>query len=55
MSRAKTEEKHLMEDPAYRDYSLWIAEHGVLGVLKRRAMSFLNPLTLDQQRRQTDG
>lgn len=28
--RAKTEEKQLMADPAYRAYSEWIAEHGLL-------------------------
>jgi len=28
--RARTEEKHLMTDPAYRDYSDWIAKYGVL-------------------------
>lgn len=33
--RAKTEEWHLMEDPDYRTYSAWIAEHGVLPRLRR--------------------
>lgn len=28
--RAKTEEKHLMTDPAYQQYSAWIKRHGVL-------------------------
>ena len=28
--RAKSEEKQLMADPAYRAYSEWIAEHGLL-------------------------
>ena len=28
--RAKTEEKHLMQDPAYRQYSAWIAENSLL-------------------------
>ena len=33
--RAKTEEKHLMEDPTYRAYAEWIAEHGLIArVLK---------------------
>jgi len=26
--RAKTEEKHLSEDPAYREYAAWMNEHG---------------------------
>ena len=29
-ARAKTEEKHLMADEAYRQYSAWIAKHGLL-------------------------
>lgn len=33
--RARTEEWHLMEDPDYRAYSAWIAEHGVLPRLRR--------------------
>jgi hypothetical protein len=33
--RARTEEWHLMEDPEYRAYSAWIAEHGVLPRLRR--------------------
>ncbi len=28
--RAKTEEKHLMSDPAYQAYANWMAEHGVI-------------------------
>jgi len=36
--RAKTEEWHLMEDPAYRAYSAWIAEHGVLARLRRTVL-----------------
>ncbi len=28
-ARAKTEERHLMADPRYREYSAWIGEHGV--------------------------
>lgn len=31
--RAKTEERHLMHDPKYREYAAWIAEHGVLARL----------------------
>lgn len=34
--RARTEERHLMADPAYRAYAAWIAEHGVLERLWRR-------------------
>lgn len=37
--RAKTEEKHLMSDPVYREYVDWIREHGLfarLGFRKRR-------------------
>jgi hypothetical protein len=33
--RARTEERHLMADPAYQAYSAWIAEHGVLPRIKR--------------------
>lgn len=33
--RAKTEERHLMQDPAYRAYAGWIARHGVLARLVR--------------------
>lgn len=28
--RAKTEEKHLSEDPAYRDYAAWMDRHGAV-------------------------
>lgn len=28
--RARTEEKHLLEDPQYRAYSAWIAQNGIL-------------------------
>ncbi len=34
--RAKTEEKHLMADPAYQAYSAWIAEHGLIPRALRR-------------------
>ncbi len=27
--RAKTEERHLRADPAYREYEAYIAEHGL--------------------------
>jgi protein-S-isoprenylcysteine O-methyltransferase Ste14 len=32
--RARTEERHLSADPAYRDYQLFIAKHGLLARLK---------------------
>jgi len=34
-ARAKTEEKHLMQDASYRAYADWIAAHGVLGRARR--------------------
>ncbi len=34
-ARAKTEERHLMIDPRYREYSAWIGEHGVPARLAR--------------------
>ncbi|HVK50483.1 MAG TPA: DUF1295 domain-containing protein [Pseudoxanthomonas sp.] len=34
--RAKTEERHLMADPKYRDYATWIAEHGAWAQLTRK-------------------
>jgi protein-S-isoprenylcysteine O-methyltransferase Ste14 len=33
--RAKTEEHHLSRDPRYVAYAAWIAEHGLLGRLRR--------------------
>jgi protein-S-isoprenylcysteine O-methyltransferase Ste14 len=33
--RARTEERHLMADPAYRDYAAWMARHGPLSRLVR--------------------
>jgi hypothetical protein len=33
--RARTEERHLGKDPVYRDYAIFIAEHGVLGIANR--------------------
>lgn len=35
--RAKTEERHLASDPAYRDYSAWIARNGLIARLRSRA------------------
>jgi len=34
--RAKTEELHLLHDPAYRTYASWIDGHGLWAMLKRR-------------------
>lgn len=34
--RAKTEERHLMNDPDYRAYAAWIAQHGLFAKLSRR-------------------
>lgn len=34
--RARTEEKHLMADPAYRDYAVWMERHGPIPRLIRR-------------------
>lgn len=33
--RARTEERHLMQDPTYRAYAAWIAEHGLFARLGR--------------------
>ncbi len=33
--RATTEEKHLMNDPKYREYAAWIARNGVFAKLSR--------------------
>jgi protein-S-isoprenylcysteine O-methyltransferase Ste14 len=35
--RARTEERHLSADPAYRDYAAWMEQHGPLA----RAMRWL--------------
>jgi protein-S-isoprenylcysteine O-methyltransferase Ste14 len=32
--RARTEEKHLANDPTYRDYQAYIAEHGIFRMIK---------------------
>jgi protein-S-isoprenylcysteine O-methyltransferase Ste14 len=34
--RAKTEEQHLSEDPAYREYAAFMARHGLGAILRRR-------------------
>jgi hypothetical protein len=33
--RAMTEERHLMNDPAYREYAEWIARNGAIANLLR--------------------
>ena len=33
--RARTEERHLSRDPVYREYTAFIAEHGLLAVARR--------------------
>jgi protein-S-isoprenylcysteine O-methyltransferase Ste14 len=33
--RAKTEERHLLQDPVYQEYAAWINQHGLLARLKR--------------------
>jgi hypothetical protein len=35
-ARARTEERHLRRDPAYRAYAAWIERHGLLARLQRR-------------------
>lgn len=35
--RAVTEEQHMSEEPAYREYAAWIARNGILGRLRRFA------------------
>ncbi|WP_188444674.1 methyltransferase family protein [Pseudoxanthomonas indica] len=34
--RARTEERHLMQDESYRQYAAWIDKHGLLGSLRHR-------------------
>ncbi|AWM28202.1 isoprenylcysteine carboxylmethyltransferase family protein [Sinorhizobium fredii] len=46
--RAKTEERHLMQDPVYTAYAAWIAKHGVFARLRARILS-VRPLSLDLQ------
>jgi protein-S-isoprenylcysteine O-methyltransferase Ste14 len=43
--RGKTEERHLSEDPAYREYAAWMAEHGVITRLftRRRGGTAMEP------------
>jgi len=38
LMRARTEERHLMEDPDYRNYAAWIARNGVLPRLTRAVL-----------------
>ncbi len=42
--RAKTEEKHLMVDPAYRDYAAWMDRHGPITRLLRLRAPTARPL-----------
>jgi hypothetical protein len=42
--RAKTEERHLSEDPAYRDYVAFMDEHGLGAVLRRRLRALWSSL-----------
>lgn len=35
--RAKTEERHLMRDAAYRDYAAWIERNGIFAYIRRRS------------------
>ena len=39
--RAKTEERHLLQDPAYQVYSRWMAQHGVAAQAIARARQML--------------
>jgi protein-S-isoprenylcysteine O-methyltransferase Ste14 len=46
--RAKSEERHLIADPVYRDYAAWIGRNGLLARLFRRSSPRLQPvLTAD--------
>jgi len=51
-ARAKTEEKHMMEDANYRAYVAWIAEHGVLERFGRwiKIRLYGQPETREQER-----
>jgi protein-S-isoprenylcysteine O-methyltransferase Ste14 len=42
--RAKSEERHLMADPVYRDYAAWIGRNGLLARLFRRSSPRLQPV-----------
>lgn len=46
--RAKTEERHLMQDPVYAAYAEWISKHGVIARLRQRVFS-PKPFNLDLQ------
>jgi len=43
--RAKTEERHLMQDPVYQEYAAWINQHGLLAKLKDTVKYFFNNIT----------
>jgi protein-S-isoprenylcysteine O-methyltransferase Ste14 len=44
--RARTEEKHLSADPAYRDYAQWMARHGPIPRLLRALSPRRRPMVL---------
>jgi protein-S-isoprenylcysteine O-methyltransferase Ste14 len=52
--RAKTEELHLMDDARYRDYSAWIAKHGLMprlfALIPRRLFAVLHRPSLTSSR-----
>jgi protein-S-isoprenylcysteine O-methyltransferase Ste14 len=48
--RARTEEAHLLaEDPKYRDYHAWMAEHGPITARLSRAVAWVRPRRLQVQ------
>jgi hypothetical protein len=47
--RAKTEEKHLMADPAYQEYAAWMAEHGVITSRLNRLFGKASPTQAENQ------
>ena len=40
--RAKTEERHLMQDPVYQEYALWIDNNGVISKARTLSRKFLS-------------
>lgn len=48
--RARTEEKHLMADPIYRDYAQWMDENALIPRSINRAARILRPKGLSAQR-----
>ena len=48
--RAKTEEAHLSDDdPKYRAYHAWMAEHGLITAPMRRFLTWATPRKLQAQ------